>query len=195
MKRPAAAGVLLLLLAAGCDWLDWPDPLDYPYHGHRLIVHTSVIDSTAGHGTTQPHFYLALRNCEFRRPGSGHDVFAFDYSYFTVDIDSFNDPDTVDTSFVPHFDGLAQHLGGDTSHFARMDSRPGWEWRYRGFVADRGRYDMEGAERFMLSIPDTVTPEVHLRVEVVWPLLYESDRRGRLHYDLDYLRITRIDAD
>jgi hypothetical protein len=194
MSRTATA-TILLLLTAGCEWLNWPDPRDHAYHGHRMIVHTAVIDSTAGQGTWRPRLRVWLDDGEFRRPGSGFDVFACGSGAFTVSVDSLNDPDTVDTFFVPHFDGLAQRQGGDTSHFARMDSLPGWQWQYRGSVAVYMAGRWQDPEYFMLALPDTVAPEVHLRVEIVWPPLCEYDwRRDRVHYDLDYLRITRIDA-
>ncbi len=192
MRLPAPLAGLLLIVA-GCSWLDQPDPLDYPYDWHRVVFHTTVIDSSAGTGDFRPHFSLELSDAEFRRPGCGSNVFTSRIGTMTIQIDSFADPDTVDTFSIAHFAGLAQSLDGDTSHFARLDSRPGWEWFYRCRMTGR-YYGQDGEKRFTASLPDTVTSEVHLLVEVVWPWVHEYDRYGQIHYNLDYLRITRIDA-
>jgi hypothetical protein len=184
--------LLCLLPLAACDWLSWPDFHDYEHHTHLLILHTAVIDSSGGYTFWPRYFGLGLTNCEFRRPGAGFSNFRVNSPDLYVWIDSLTDPDTVDTFSLVHCSGLAQHLGGDTTHFARMDSRPGWEWSYRVSVND---YGYGGAEaEFLLTLPDTVTPEVHMRVEVTLPLLYKWDSRGRRHINLDYLRITRIDT-
>jgi hypothetical protein len=193
--RPCA-GLLALLLLAGCEWMSWPDPLDHEYHTHRLILHTAVIDSSHGHSYWPRDIGMALLRCEFRRPGSGYDNFRADYTTEPyVLLDSVADPDTVDTFSLVHFAGLAQHLGGDTTHFARMDSLPGWEWSYRVTAYVNGEGDgWEAEEEFLLTLPDTVAPEVHLRIEVTWPLLYEYDSRGHLRINLNYVRISRLDT-
>jgi hypothetical protein len=172
--------------------MSWPDFRDYEYHAHRLVLHTAVIDSSGGYHFWPHHFGVRLTNCEFGRPGPGFNDFRFDFTDPHVWIDSLADPDTVDTFCIVHCAGLAEHLGGDTTHFARMDSRPGWEWSYRVSVNDYGYGEAD--EEFLLTLPDTVTPEVHLRVEVTLPLLYKWDLRGRRRINLDCLRIARIDV-
>lgn len=172
--------------------MSWPDYRDYEHHAHKLVLHTAVVDSTHGSASSLDYFRVRFRDCEFRRLGPGFNDFRFDYSDLWAGIESIADQDTVDTFWVMHCEGLAQHLGGDTTHFARMDTRPGWAWSYRVGVNDYGYGEPE--EEFPLTLPDTVTPDVHLRIEVTLPLLYEYDSRGRRLINLDYLRITRIDT-
>jgi len=174
--------------------MSWPDYRDYEHHAHKLVLHTAVVDSSQGSASWPDRFHVRFRSCEFRRPGPGFNDFRFEYSDLWAGIDSIADPDTVDTFWVMHCHGLAQHLGGDTTHFARLDSRPGWEWCYRAaFSLYEGDYG-EDEEVFLVTLPDSVTTEVHVRVEVTLPLLYEYDSRGRRHINLDYVHITRIDT-
>jgi len=193
-RRSPCAGLLVLLFMVGCQWLDRPDPRDYPYHAHRLIVHTEMIDSSAGRSGWPQGFGVKLHDCEYRRPGSGFCNYGVYGDAPYVRIDSVAAPDTVDTFGFAHYAGLTQHLGGDTTHFASMDSLPGWEWHYRVSVYARDPYDWDEVGAYLLTLPDTVAPEVHIRVEVIWPLLYEYDSGGGLHVNRDYVRITRLDV-
>ncbi len=190
----SCAGLPVLFLLAGCQWLDRPDPRDYQFHGHSLIVHTVMIDSSAGRSGWPRGFRVSLHDCEYRRPGPGFCNYGVYSDDPYVRIDSVADPDTVDTFGFAHYVGLVQHLGGDTTHFARVDSLPGWEWHYRVSVYANEGNGWDEVDGFLLTLPDTVTPEVHLRVEATWPLLYEYDSGGGLHINLDYLHITRLDA-
>jgi len=167
-----AAGLFLLL--AGCSGR--PDPDEYEYHDHRLVLRTRSISQSADTSGVVSLRLPIVGTGYWRRSFSTTALVSWNTSLpATLPIDVIR-PDTEFTTCsttVRHYTGYQLKYGGDTTHLACLDDDTSWTMGFRFSQPAAQLLSGDSAllsTVFLYSVPDTARGPETIELDITFDL-------------------------
>ena len=165
----------LFLLLAGCTPTR-PDPDEYEYHDHRLVLRTRSINQSADTSGVVTLRLPIVGTGYWRRSFSTAPLVSWNTSLpATLPIDVIR-PDTEFTACsttVRHYTGYQLKYGGDTTHLACLDNDTSWTMglRFSQPVAQLLSGDSARLTTvFLYSVPDTARGQETIELDITFDL-------------------------
>jgi hypothetical protein len=162
-----------------------PKPSDYKNHTHSMFIYYKTIDtlmSKDDDSVIKAEFNF--QQYEYSRPPQPYNFFelsTYDVSFpnnVKINLIRGDSSTKICTTTIRHFTDYQKQYGGDTMHFAQLDSIADW---HASIIASDGSALLSDSTilplhcYFNLRIPDSVINPYRIKMEFLWQGLFGGD--------------------